>query len=96
METQRMSDQEQQPVWNTAMPVVHLVAAATAEEADEKLAAALRKAGFDLYEGDREAYPTFESEDGVEASPLPGEGPEPRCCSGCSDTADALPPGHHH
>jgi 2-keto-3-deoxy-6-phosphogluconate aldolase len=61
-----MSNGEGQPVWNTAMPVIALIAAATAEEAEQKLAEALQKAGFTLYEAGDQDYNTFRSEDGVE------------------------------
>lgn len=74
-----MNDAEQQPVWNTVRPVIANIAAATAEEAERVLDAALQKAGFDLFDTTATnpiSLETFRAEDGTEAwTPPAGEPP---------------------
>jgi hypothetical protein len=44
------------PIWHVTIPAIALVAAETAEEAEEYVAAQLDRAGFHPYEEDRRVF----------------------------------------
>lgn len=61
------------PVYNTVVTVIACLEADSADAAVARLAQAVKRAGFEIYEDHCGSIHAFEAEEGTQAESLPGE-----------------------